>query len=333
MSRGEIKRPRKHTVVDPFEKFLSKLNSSTPEDSSSVTGPTTLSVLEDNTLSEMPSINKDDLSHGEVGRYETTLRVKREQRRQKAAVPMLPLGRFSPGEVQRSPKPTGRDCDVTFSHSEGEVPLRARTRTGRTSNTRDNKSRRLRGVGLPVVHSVPSPRELRMSNKTRNGVDIISISRESSRLFSSRSIEAVSPMPAKSANLGDFEPSSAQLKIFEGEPSSKSRVLQVWSQSQVTAAATEIAESSDKGRIQSSDSQGSPPCGSLSDNSDSHSNPSLSAKSPPPTHPPLLTQSSPIAVTIPTGILAEQSLSDSAGQGDSYTSDFDFSSISIPGFD
>ena len=68
LSRGEIKRAQKHGAIDPFEKFLSKLNSSTPEDSSNLTAPNTLSEVEDNTISEMPSIDKDDLSHGEVFR-------------------------------------------------------------------------------------------------------------------------------------------------------------------------------------------------------------------------------------------------------------------------
>ena len=334
MSRGEIKRPPKHTVVDPFEKFLSKLNSSTPEESSSGAAPTTFSVLEDNTLSEMPSINNDDLSHGEVGRYETTPLVKEERRQQKGAVPKFQPGRFSPGEVQRAPKPNGRDNDVTFSHSKGEVPLRVRTRTG--SDRRGNKSGRLRGMDLPVVHSFPSPGEVRLANKTRNGVDVINISRESSRLFSSRSAEAVSPTRAKNAVVGDFElpsSSSAKLKIFESEPRSKSQVIRVQSQLQVTATATEIAESSDKGKLQPPGSEDSPLGVSLSLNSESHSSPLVSAELPPPTHPPLLVPTTPITVTIPTGIPAEQSLSDSTGKGDSYTSDFDFSSISIPGFD
>lgn len=343
LSRGEIKRPQKHGAIDPFEKFLSKLNSSTPEDTSNLTPPNTLSELEDNTLSEMPSIDKDDLSHGEVFRpVATSLLVKGQQRRQPKAIASKfhpdQQGHCSPGEVQRHPKPSGQDNTVTLSLSKGEVPLRVRAKTGRRI-----KSVRVRELNSAVVHLASSPGEIRMPSETRNGIDVINISRNSSKLFSSRSDKTASPTHTKSVsvneahNVGLPEASSAKLKIHESEPaptvSLPSRVIQVQPDLQIQV--TEAAETTDghsKNDLQTSSNQDSSPDIPFSLNNDSRfSTPGFTN----PLHsPPLLVPSRPpITVTIPTGIPDEHSISHSAGKGDSYTSDFEFSSISVPGFD
>ena len=331
LSRGEIKRPQKHGAIDPFEKFLSKLNSSTPENSSNLTAPNTLSELEDNTLSEMPSIDKDDLSHGEVFRPVATPPVKGQQRRQpKAIAPKFHLGQqghCSPGEVQRHPKPSGQDSTVTLSLSKGEVPLRVRARTGRRS-----KSVRVRGLNSAVVHLASSPGEIRMPSETRNGIDVINISRNSSKLFSSRSDKTDSPTHTKSVsvnevhNFGLPEASNAKLKIHESEPaptvSLPSQVIQVQPDLQIHS----------KNKLQPSSNQDSSPDIPFSLNNNScFSTPGFTN---PLRSPPLLVPSRPpITVTIPTGTPDEHSRSHSAGKGDSYTSDFEFSSISVPGFD
>lgn len=340
LSRGEIKRPQKHGAIDPFEKFLSKLNSSTPEDSSNLTAPNTLGELEDNTLSEMPSIDKDDLSHGEVFRPVATPLVKGQQRRQpKAIAPKFHVGQqghFSPGEVQRHPKPSGQDSTVTLSLSKGEVPLRIRARTGRRS-----KSVQVRELNSAIVRLASSPGEIRMPSETRNGIDVINISRNSSKLFSSRSDKTASPTHTKTVNeehnIGLPEASSAKLKIHESEPapavSLPSQVIQVQPdfQIQVTEAA-ETANGHSKNKLQISSNQDSSPDIPffLNDNS-RFSTPGFTN----PVHsPPLLVPSRPpITVTIPTGTPDEHSRSHSAGKSDSYTSDFEFSSISVPGFD
>lgn len=338
LSRGEIKRAQKHGAIDPFEKFLSKLNSSTPEDSSNLTAPNTLSEVEDNTISEMPSIDKDDLSHGEVFRPVATPLVKGQQRRQ----PMFHLeqqGHCSPGEVQRHPGPSGQDGTVTLSLSRGEVPLRAiRARTGRRS-----KSVRVRELNSAVVHLASSPGEVRMPSETRNGIDVINISRNSSKLFSSRSDKTATPTHTKSVsgnkahNFELPEASNAKLKIHDSEPiptaSFPSRVIQVQPDLHLqvtTTEAAQVAEGHSKNKLQPSTNQDSSPDMSLNTNS-YFSTPGVTN----PLHspPPLVPRKPPITVTVPTGIPDEHSRSHSAGKGDSYTSDFEFSSISVPGFD
>lgn len=338
LSRGEIKRAQKHSAIDPFEKFLSKLNSSTPEDSSNLTAPNTLSEVEDNTISEMPSIDKDDLSHGEVFRPIVNPLVKGQRRRQ----PKFHLDQQahrSPGEVQRHSGPSGQNGTVTLSLSKGEVPLRGiRARTGGRS-----KSVRVRELNSAVVHLASSPGEVRMPSETRNGIDVINISRNSAKLFSSRSDKTASPTHTKNVSGNEAhnfelpETSSAKLKIHDSEPiptaSFPSRVIQVQPDLQLQVTTTEAAQAAEghsKNKLQPSTNQDSPPDMSLNTNSyfntpgftnPLHSPPLLVARKPP------------ITVTVPTGIPDEHSRSHSAGKGDSYTSDFEFSSISVPGFD
>lgn len=182
-----------------------------------------------------------------------------------------------------------------------------------------------------------------MPSETRNGIDVINISRHSSKLFSSRSDKTASPTHTKSVsvneahNVGLPEASSAKLKIHESEPaptvSLPSRVIQVQPDLQIQV--TEAAETTDghsKNELQTSSNQDSSPDIPFSLNNDSRfSTPCFTS----PLHsPPLLVPSRPpITVTIPTGTPDEHSISHSAGKGDSYTSDFEFSSISVPGFD
>lgn len=66
-SEGEIRRTTKPAVGnDPFEKFLTKLNISDPNDSSTPTVQTLSHLEEDNTLSEMPSIGAEEKGLPEV---------------------------------------------------------------------------------------------------------------------------------------------------------------------------------------------------------------------------------------------------------------------------
>ncbi len=178
---GEHKKPKaKVHPSEPFDKFLSKLFVSTPEGTST---PTT-SRMDDDTLSEMPSI-ANSVSAAVPGqpkgsRPEATPFFAARHTRKKLTVPyhqqfaLQQPGLSSPGEASRRPvqhsrRPHDSSGEITVSYSEGEAPrILVRDRMGAG-----------RKVGVPVQRSAPSPGELRFSNGTRGGIDVISISNRS----------------------------------------------------------------------------------------------------------------------------------------------------------
>lgn len=174
LSKGELKRPKAKSRPnnDPFDKFLSKLYVSSPEDTST---PTT-SRVDDDTLSEVPSISASAPPFQPQHRKHdgACLAVPRHQT-PKLTVPyhkqfvLKQRAPSSPGEIpmQHSHKPHDSFGEHTLSYSEGEAP-RILVKGERAT---------AREVGVPVIHSAPSPGELRLSNKTRGGIDVINVSK------------------------------------------------------------------------------------------------------------------------------------------------------------
>lgn len=392
-----MKRRVRHSE-DPFERFLSKLNASPPEDSSTPT-PQTSTHLEDNTLSEMPSISAAFASDADASHLrqqpEVTPLITLGHRRTKDSIPYhkeyIPskAGRLSPGEVRMHPllRPSQRQGNenISFSLSEGEVP-RAKPRKGRREEVR-------RHSGVPVVHSVSSPGEVRFPREVRNGIDVITISRHSSRLSgtgnknrethvsvdassSTRSVGGDRSNTAKSHSctstgrkrltISEEEPLHAIQVIpshvhVRSEAGSSSQTQTESSHSQHGGAATletkgpaerspmtaEVKHSVSKplGELHLSDLETltSQPTHGSSASSEPPVPPKIGAVDPVVREP--LSWQQPVrplqALTIPTGMVeGEKSFSTSGGskekeeeEGVSYSSDFEFSSVSIPGFD
>ena len=182
-------------LADPFERFLHKLNTSTPDDSSSPDGDTKETTPTDNTLSELPSIRFDESKllipevtpgitkpqgHQRRGRllahsrpYDSRSRFRKRQ-----------VGHTSPGEIAMTQKGVGaavkdkgfngEQSSISFPHSEGELPTRI------TLLNKDNKkgskqtsATQLRQSGLDE--------SVQTLNETRYGIDVINVSRQSSR--------------------------------------------------------------------------------------------------------------------------------------------------------
>ena len=188
-----IQRRHGGSGADPLDRFLAKLQSSSSETTSSTPTPPTSG---DNTLSDLPSIAGDEhsLSHGEVKQKNTSTPIQTQNTRKRhsigsvdgpASVPYHQKFPFeegksaSPGEVRHKQNPlSGKrrdkksDLSVSFAQSEGEVHAAVRRRPQR----REERSKQT----LPSVMPVASPGELRIRNKTRDGIDVISISKSSS---------------------------------------------------------------------------------------------------------------------------------------------------------
>ena len=194
-SEGEIRRTTKPAVGnDPFEKFLTKLNISDPNDSSTPTVQTLSHLEEDNTLSEMPSIGAEEKGLPEV----TPLNAANErQPRRKAPYhqlyPIQKPGHYSPGETHhkqtaaRSLRSShrGRDGgDLSVSYSEGEVRSlrKCRVASCKSGGRLLEEWKKSRGVAapMPVINAAPSPGEFHFPHETRDGIDVIDLSRQSS---------------------------------------------------------------------------------------------------------------------------------------------------------
>ena len=101
LSEGEYKKPKTKHPGDPFDKFLSKLCVSHPEDTS--TPP--FSHGDDDTFSEMPSIDNNSTAFKppEAPKHEITPLVTLNRQRPRLTVPYYkkyPLKQTSPGEIQ-----------------------------------------------------------------------------------------------------------------------------------------------------------------------------------------------------------------------------------------
>ena len=209
---------------DPLDRFLSNLQASSPETSSTPTPP----ISEDNTLSDLPSLAGDDKSNTSCGEVKEKKKKKSTLIRPlnsklvgehhsigsvvgEATVPYhrkFPLGESksaSPGEIRSKSsvqlglvrdKGDGELGLLALSHSEGQVHPTVHQRM-RSSEEKSKQP-------LPNVVSVSSPGELRVklntSNRTRNGVDVITVSKSSSpksySSFSRRDVSGSTSTPS-----------------------------------------------------------------------------------------------------------------------------------------
>ena len=177
------------------------IQSSTPDTSSTPTPPTS----GDNTLSDMPSISADNnsnndepISQGEA-RGVKSLAPKHLQATGEAmqvaghslglvAPPVVPYHvkfplkkgeAVSPGEVRgrervRKDRDKKHNLSVSFVHSEGEVNrvVRGKTEPGKVGDKQQPLSR-------IALASSPGELRIRTSNETRDGIDVIRVSRSS----------------------------------------------------------------------------------------------------------------------------------------------------------
>lgn len=298
----------KVTLVDPFEKFLTKINTSTPDDSSSCTrdGSTV-----ENTLSELPSINLDPLAP------DTTPILTKVRRRKLAG-----RNKGSPGEVLNlRTKDKRENLSISFPRSEGEVPKRLKARK--------NRPHAIETSQLDVsVDSV---------NRVRNGIDVINLSRLS-----------LSKLQNKESQLDDDTLQSISQISVKSSPveAGMPKVLLVQPFSPTYAHKEEQATRNEIPSVIHSDYRHpSPKALSYSSSEDLHiqhinlseleltdtvSKLNNKEDVEPPTPPLPSPQRATINVTVP---VASEELTDFRSN-DSYSSDFDFTStVSIPGID
>ena len=215
---------------DPLERFLASLQSSTPDTSSTPTPPTS----GDNTLSDMPSISADNNNNNDDDdeRHNNDEPISQGEARGKkglaprhlqatggamqvaghslglvdnGAPPVVPYHvkfplekgeAVSPGEVrggERVRKDRGKkhNLSVSFVHSEGEVNrvVRGKTEPGKVGDRQQPLSR-------IALASSPGELRIRTSNETRDGIDVIRVSRSSHNSSYSTSLHThSSPTP------------------------------------------------------------------------------------------------------------------------------------------
>ena len=316
LSVGEAhtQRPIKHSD-DPFEKFLSKLNVSPPADSSTPTVPTFSHFEEDNTLSEMPSINDstsfatDQVITPQVTGYHRRPKVKAPYHKQ---YPLHIHGQKSPGEIQKVAARGGYRQDNSFSISEGEAPMRR------------GKGSRLRVKGSGT-HSVTSPGELRLPNKTRDGIDVINVSRTSVSLN-----KGVSLAREEDSAQSSQSESGRKLRISESAPTHL--IIQVQqstrhaNSSTVTPSVTTSSVSSKKKHnvMQSHTSRPDIRISDLDSPTESLQGQRQTVEGIPPLAP---------ATPTVSGMGAGKPPLPTNEDDTQYSSDFEFSSLSLPGFD
>ena len=312
-SIGEVRKSRRRTQEDPFKKFLSRLEALSPDSSSTPAGPAS-----DNTLSEMPSIHHD----------ETVTPVKAKHVQQKIQVipyhqkyPLQKNGRsaavnildrLSPGEVPRHVHDVlhqrdGSKGENVWKWAVGEM------------DTNSKAERKDKTVDSASDHSRPGSPE---TNTLRDGVDVINISRHSSSQLNTRQKSAQdSSLATEDNNVLLVQPASMSslLKVTEIKVSNEA--------SEVSPAKIQAVSTSSMAKEASTDV-----VVDLEVSDSSHFSNNLESSKP------LGTMLKPLTVTIPTAdmnpSLEENPSSRSVSEhvDNSYSSDFDFSSISIPGF-
>ncbi len=295
----------KVTFVGPFEKFLTNINTSTPDDSSSCTREGS-SV--ENTLSELTSINLDPLAPDITP-------ILTQVRRHKPAG----KNKGSPGEVlSLRTKDKRENSSISFPHSEGEVPKRLKARKNRPH----------------VIETSQFDVSVDNTNEIRNGIDVISLSRLSSSKLQDKeesrldddTLQSISQISVKSSPVEAGMP-----KLLLVQPT--------------YAHKKEQATGNEMPSVTYSDRQPSPKTLTFSSSEDLHmqninlseleltdtvskqdNKEAVEAPTPPLPSPHRTT----INVTVP---VASEELTDFRSS-DSYSSDFDFtSSVSIPGID
>ena len=207
-SEGEVRAERRRVGRrrDPFDRFLANLR---PTSSPSTNSSTPLSVSSrDQTLSDLPSIAREDsLSSGEVRdrhkKSSTPLRPRESGRELasrggksigEAGVSVLPYHRRFPLEETKSASPGEvrageRKITESLVHSEGELHPDLRERAKMKDVRRP----------LPSLVAASSPGEVRLrpQNKTRDGIDVIRVSKRKSNSPSKREGDTSHGVPSQ----------------------------------------------------------------------------------------------------------------------------------------
>ena len=307
-SIGEVRESKRRPQEDPFKRFLSRLEALSPDSSSTPAGPNDNGS--DNTLSEMPSIHHDEAATPVTAKHvRQKIRVipyhqKYPLQKSGRSTAVNILGRVSPGEVPRHVSSVLRKRDDSKEESvwrweAGEVD--SKSKVEREEKIMDNAS----------DHSMQtSPETL------RDGIDVINISRHGSlHPNAHEEIKPELPLAAGSIILVQPASTSSNLQVTEIKPSDEeSKRSRVESQAMNTAG--EAAKRISTDVVVDLE---------LSEITESPTN--LESNK-------LVVGSvlKPLPVTIPTADMNPDSLSSISEHVDiSYSSDFDFSSISIPG--
>jgi hypothetical protein len=309
-SVGEARKSTRRPQEDPFKRFLSRLEALSPGSSSTPAG--TNDNGSDNTLSEMPSIHHDEAATPVTAKHvRQRIRVipyhqkyPLQKHGRNAAVNIL--DRASPGEVPRHVRSVLRKRDdskeeTVWRWAAGEVD--SKSKVEREERTMDNAS----------DHSMQtSPKSL------RDGIDVINISRHGS-LHSNAHQDSEPELPlAGSSNIILVQPAatpSSHLQVTEIKPSDEESELSHVENQVVNAAGEAAKRVSTDVVVDLEFSEITEFSNTLESNT-----PAVGSALKLPT------------VTIPTADMNPDNLSSISEHVDiSYSSDFNFSSISIPG--
>ena len=313
-SIGEVRKSKRRPQEDPFKRFLSRLEALSPDSSSTPAGPNDNGS--DNTLSEMPSIHHDEAATPAAAKhvqqrirvipYHQKYPLKKNDR--SAAVNLL--GRLSPGEIPRHirsvlhKRDDGKEenvwrCAAGDIHSKGKVE--------RVEKTMDNASDY-------STHNSPE------THRLRDGIDVINISRHGS----------LHPNVQQESELDFSLAANNNNDILLVQPASTSSHLQV----------TEIKPNDKESELSPAESQAVNKPGEAKGTStnvviDLEFSETTESPNNMESNKPMGSVLKPLTVTIPTADMnpyLEENLSSISEHVDnSYSSDFDFSSISIPG--
>ncbi len=312
-SIGEVRNSTRRPQEDPFKRFLSRLEALSPDSSSTPAG--TNDNGSDNTLSEMPSIHHDEAATPVTAKHvRQRIRVipyhqkyPLQKHGRSAAVNIL--GRASPGEVPRHVRSVLHKRDdskeeTVWRWEAGEVD--SKSKVEREERTMDNAS----DHGMQT-----SPKSL------RDGIDVINISRHGP-LHPNPHQDSEPELPLADSNIILVQPAaslSSHLQMTEIKPNDEESELPRVGNQAVKNAAGEAAK-----RV-STDVVVDLEFSEITESSstlESHT-------------PAVGSALKPATVTIPTADMnpyIEDNLSSISEHVDiSYSSDFNFSSISIPG--
>ena len=304
-----MRKSKRRPQEDPFKKFLSRLDALSPDSSSTPAG--SKDNGSDNTLSEMPSIHHDEAATPATAKhvrqkiqvipYHQKYPLQKNGR--SAAVNIL--GRLSPGEVPRHIRSVVHQRDdskeeTVWKWATGEVD--AKSKVEKEEKIMDNAS----------DHStLSSPK----ANTLRDGIDVISISRRG-HPYTQQESELDLSLAAANDNIILVQPTltSSQIEVSEIKSSDEgSELSPIETQARNTSGVAKEAPTDVVIDLEVSDPTKSP--------NNLESNKLMG------------TELKPLTVTIPTAhYLNEENLSSISEHVDnSYSSDFEFSSISIPG--
>ena len=338
-SIGEVRMSKRRLHSDPFEKFVSRLNAISPESSSTPVGHT-VDDGSDNTLSDMPSIHHDKMSTPVAGRkHESNLRQKirvipyhkryplvKSGHGMDPATRLLVTGGSSPGEVPR------HILNLHVSHGRGG--MKDRLKTGSTHSIGELhvhveeklKAGRTKGQATDHTERADSPK----SNSKRDGIDVIDISRHSAHLSTTKEqLDEVSSLD--SVAMDDVivvQPSSTATQVIQVrsyESSETSRNTETATDPEPNQPSLSITRGTESKATQALDTLASKPLTEVV------------PKSKEPLARTVGTAPKPLTVVVPTAEVDNHVLSSDSQSSvsenieASYTSDFDFSSVSIPG--